>query len=190
MISLFEYSNSALDRVKCLELFDKLDFENTDINSKKIYKIYEYSLISDDNWIVRITAAKKIIQNFCKESIIPLKWAIQHDKSPFVLKTFKEILNDLDHPDFRFLLEEINIRLENVYNVVPKEAKFLFDLEIKRAEIEEAFDVKIGLLNQIKMTSIDETLFGDGVRVKISNRHIIALSRSQCELLSSFSSCS
>jgi len=178
LISLFEYSNSALDRVKCLELFDKLDFENTDLNSKKIYKIYEYSLISDDNWIVRITAAKKIIQNFFRESIIPLKWAIQHDKSPFVLNTLNELFNDMEDQEFRILLEEINIRLENVYNVVPKEAQFLFDLEIKRAEIEEAFDVKIGLLNQIKMASIDETLFGDGVRIKISNRHVIALNLS------------
>jgi len=164
--------------VKCLELFDKLDFDTNDVNANKIYKIYEYSLISDDNWIVRLTAAKKIIQNFYKESIIPLKWAIQHDKSPFVLKTLNDLLNDVDQQEFNILLEEINVRLKNTYNVVPKEARFLFELELKHAETEEAFDTKIGTLNQKNMTSIDETLFGDGIRFKISNSHVIALNLS------------
>lgn len=179
LISLFEYSSSALDRVKCLELFDKLDYENTELFSKKIYKIYEYSLISDDNWIVRITAAKIIAQNFYKESLIPLKWAIQHDKSPFVLKTLIKLFNDAGHQEFNLLLEEINIRLENMYEVIPEEAMFLFELELARAEKEEAFDVKLGVLNQSKMMSMDETLFGDGVRINISNRHVIALNLSE-----------
>ena len=159
-------------------MIDKLDFDNADLYSKKIYKIYEYSLISDDNWVVRIAAAKKIIQNFYKESIIPLKWAIQHDKSPFVLKTLNKLFNDVSRQELGILLEEINIRLENTYGVVPKEARFLFELEFKRAEAEEAFDAKIGSLNQKRMTSVDETLFGDGVRIKILNRHVVALNLS------------
>ena len=182
MISVFEYSNSVLDRVKCLELFEKMDFKNNDLFSKKIYKIYEYSLISDDNWIVRITAAKKIVHNFYKESVIPLKWAIQHDKSPFMLKTLLKLFNDLNKQEFKSLLEEINIRLENVYDVVHEEARFLFELEVINAENKEGFEAKIGLLNRNRMGSIDEMHFSDGVSFMIKNRHILALNLSGWKL--------
>jgi len=89
-----------------------------------------------------------------------------------------DLLNDVDQQEFNILLEEINVRLKNTYNVVPKEARFLFELELKHAETEEAFDTKIGTLNQKNMASIDETLFGDGIRFKISNSHVIALNLS------------
>ena len=167
-----------MERVKCLELFDKMDFKNNVLFSKNIYKIYEYSLISDDNWIVRITAAKKIVQNFNKESLVPLKWAIQHDKSPFVLKTLIELLYDVKYQEFNTLLEEINFRLESIYEVIHEEARFLFELEIILAENEEGFEAKIGLLNRNRMMSLDEMLIGDGVCFMIENGHVIALNLS------------
>jgi len=177
-ISVFEYSSSMLDRVKCLELFEIMDYKNNAIFFKKIYKIYEYSLISDDNWIVRITAAKNLIQNFNKESLLPLKWAIQHDKSPFVLKTLIKLLNDVKHQEFNDLLEDMYLRLENIYGVVSEEAFFLFELELIHAENEKEHDTKIGFINRNKMGSIDETLFGDGIRIMINNNHVVALNLS------------
>lgn len=86
LISIIQESEDAALRAEYIELFKKLDHK-----SETIFKILENSLISDENPFVRNAAANTIIGNYLKEGLNALKWTIQHEKSPLVLKTILRI---------------------------------------------------------------------------------------------------
>ena len=127
LISLIEVSNEAKTRKKCIEAFEKID-----LKTEKVFKIFENCLVSDENPLVRSAAAKAIIRNFIKDDLSSLKWAIQHEKSPIVLKTILDLFKNVDKQKYKFLVKEIHKWIENfssIIGVVPTEAKFILYFE-------------------------------------------------------------
>ena len=88
LISLIEKRENAKDRVACIDSLVKLN-----IKTEKIYKIFEYSLISDDNPEVREAAIKGIVNNFNEESTKDLfEWVLQNENS---IRVLKSVINSL-----------------------------------------------------------------------------------------------
>ena len=96
LISLIDGSNEAKTRKKCLEAFEKIE-----LKTEKVFKIIENCLVSDENPLVRSAAAKAIIRNFLKDDLSSLKWAIQHEKSPIVLKTILDLFKNVDNQKYK-----------------------------------------------------------------------------------------
>ncbi len=139
LISLIEGSNEAKTRKKCLEAFEKIE-----LKTEKVFKIIENCLVSDENSLVRSVAAKAIIRNFLKNDLSSLKWAIQHEKSPIVLKTILDLFKNIDNQKYKFLNKEIQTWIENfasIIGVVPTEAEFILDLEALFAKDGENYEI-------------------------------------------------
>jgi Leucine-rich repeat (LRR) protein len=108
IISLIENNDDVDIRIKCIEAFEKID-----LRSEEIFKTLENSLISDENPLVRASAAQLMIKFFLKKSEVPLKWAVQQDKSPIVFVTIYELLKKHENIYIENLKKEIVKKLEN-----------------------------------------------------------------------------
>lgn len=169
LISLIEGSNEAKDREKCLNVCKQLNLKN-----ERIFKILENSLISDENPLVRSAAARAIFSNFLKDDLSSLKWAIQHEKSPIVLKTIFDFFKNIDNQKFKFLNKELQKWIEIfalAIGLVPNEAKFILDLEALFAKDVENYEINTETYN------FYQSLTDDGEPwLEIKNKHITGLS--------------
>ncbi|MFW9879166.1 MAG: leucine-rich repeat domain-containing protein [Candidatus Thorarchaeota archaeon] len=90
LISIIENIDDAEVRDDCIEILNKLDFKN-----KKLFKILENILISDENENIRYTAAKIIKSKFLKKALVPFLWTLQHESSYncliIIIKALKEL---------------------------------------------------------------------------------------------------
>ncbi|MFW9941984.1 MAG: leucine-rich repeat domain-containing protein [Candidatus Thorarchaeota archaeon] len=93
LISLIENVDDIEIRDDCIEILNKLDFKN-----RKLFKILENILISDENENLRYIAAKIIKSKFKKKALIPFLWAVQHESSYncliIMIKTLEELHDD------------------------------------------------------------------------------------------------
>ena len=132
LISVIEESDDSDLRAECIDTFEKLS-----LKSKKIYELFENLLISDENPLIRSVAAKAIINNFLKDGQKALNWAIIHDKSPLLLNTILNLFDNVEIEYIKGLNEEMVYRintLASTIGIVPKEARFILDLEAIFAE--------------------------------------------------------
>ena len=124
IISLIESSDNFDYRVKCMIEFGKIIIKN-----EENFKILENYLISDENPLMRSVTAKIMLSQFPKICINPLKWVIQNDKSIYVLKTLLDLLELSTTQTFESLKKALLDRLTDIYEVNPKEAHFLLEIE-------------------------------------------------------------
>ncbi|MFX1297652.1 MAG: leucine-rich repeat domain-containing protein [Promethearchaeota archaeon] len=127
LISLIEGSNEPIVREKSIEVCEHLS-----LKTKKIFKILENSLISDESALVRSAAAKAIFNNFLEANLSSLKWAIQHDKSPIVMKTIFKLFKDDNNQNHKFIIKELDKWIDKfalALGLVTDEVKFILDLE-------------------------------------------------------------
>ncbi|UCD00781.1 MAG: hypothetical protein JSV23_07795 [Promethearchaeota archaeon] len=140
LVSLIDNCEIYHYRVKYIREFGEII-----IRTEKNFQILENYLISDENPIIRSIAAKIILLKFTKLCINPLKWVINNDKSVYVLKN---LINLLEHSDIncsKLLLKIVFNRLTEIYEVIPKEAQFLIDLEYELNP-----DFEIGFFRPVK----------------------------------------
>ncbi|MFW9947790.1 MAG: leucine-rich repeat domain-containing protein [Candidatus Odinarchaeota archaeon] len=94
LIVLIENSNNIPIRVNSIQILAKIgeDFENTSISKEKIFKLFENLTLSDSSDKIRNIAAKILGDKFIENSLNPMKWALQHEQSPFCLNTIFQTL--------------------------------------------------------------------------------------------------
>jgi len=127
LISLFEGSNNTKIRVESIEALEKINFQ-----TKNIFKMLENYLISDENAIIRASVANYIIHHYPEDGLSALRWAIQHEKSPLVLKIFFDSIRKFDNPRFKLIKKDLtnwNKKYAAKVGVVPQESLFFLDLE-------------------------------------------------------------
>jgi len=121
LISLTENSEDVDFRVKCLKILAKIEF-----NNNKTFKVLENYLISDENLLIRATAAKILIDKFLNEARVALNWTIENEESLLVLTSiFKSLKEDKLSENLK---NEIIKKFSGVYDVVFEEANFILDL--------------------------------------------------------------
>jgi hypothetical protein len=137
LISLIEGSDNPEICVECVEVLDKLTYK-----SEKIFKILENYLISDKNPSVRDAAVKALMNNFFKESLSSILWAIQNDNSPLVLRTIVNFFKNSKEPQIYLLSQKLDNwtnKFASDIGIVPDEAKFFLDLEVLFAHENENY---------------------------------------------------
>ncbi len=167
LIPFLESSEEINLRIRSLEILS-----NINLRDLKIFKILENLLISDENEIIRLIAAKIITDSFTDKSFKSLKWVIKNDESPVLLKKIKNLIEHLDYS--KILLEEYHNRLKNIasiYKIASEELQILLDLNIKLNsqnlyQINSIFSfiyetnfmctIKKGHINELSMSLYDE----------------------------------
>ncbi len=128
LISLIEASEDTETRVKSIKTLEKLNFQ-----SENIFKILENYLISDENADVRASVANYIFQNFLDAAIPALRWMIQHEKSPIVLKVIFNSIEKIESTQMGLIEKDLknwNEQFASKIGIVPHESLFFLDLEV------------------------------------------------------------
>ncbi|MFX1573557.1 MAG: leucine-rich repeat domain-containing protein [Promethearchaeota archaeon] len=171
LISLIEQIDDIEIRVQSIRMLQELKLYN-----KTIFKTLENYLVSDVNAIVRASIVRYILFNLSEKSITPLRWIIQHDNSPIVLKVFFDHSNKLTtHSIFKLILDDLfKWKQKFAFNigVVPDESLFLLDLEALFARGKSNYEIDLfcyTLFKNLKDTKNSEPW------LVIEKKHIKAL---------------
>ena len=168
LFSLIESSEDPDIRSRSIDAFKRIERKDD-----KIFEFIENYLLSDENPRVRSAAAKLIEHSFLLEGVESLRWTIQHDKSPMVLKTIKTIIekgmeeSKILKEDFKKVLEYIATNL----GIVREEASFFLDLEALFAQ--EIRDYKIDLSTYLLFQKIKDFNISD-YWLKIEEKHVVS----------------
>ena len=171
LISLIEGSDETKVRMKSIELLEKID-----IKTEKIFRILENCLLSDESSLVRSVAAKVIILNFSKEGADSLRWVLQHDISPIVLKILFDFNDKFNDPRFELLKKDMSRWIENFgseIGIVPEEVKFILDLETLFAKGKNNYEINIDIYEFCESI---RNIKDDGSWLLIKNSHVEELS--------------
>ncbi|MFX1376568.1 MAG: hypothetical protein ACFFA0_12225 [Promethearchaeota archaeon] len=139
LISLIDGSENANVRAISINLLEILDFKD-----EFLFKILENHLISDENAIVRASAAKIIILNYLEEGIKPLEWTTRFDKSPLVMKLIFDIFDKEKISKYKMIEENLRKFLDKFSShlgVVYEEARFFLDLEAILSENKNNYEI-------------------------------------------------
>lgn len=169
LFSLIESSEDPDIRKRSIDAFKRIERKDD-----KIFEFIENFLLSDENPRVRSSAAKLIEHSFLAEGVESLKWSIQHDKSPIVLKTIKTIVEN-GKEETEILKEDLGKILEFISNqvgIVREEASFFLDLEALFAQ--EIGDYKLDLSTYLLFQKIKDFNISD-YWLKIKDNHVVSL---------------
>jgi len=130
LLSLIEKSNNPELRRACLISIQKLDIPKESL--EKVYKTIESCLLSDENPFVRSSAAVLISKKFLKYGIDALRWSVQHDRSPLVLKALIDLFlenSNIIPSDLTENLQKWLLGYANKIGIIFQEAPFFLEIE-------------------------------------------------------------
>jgi len=139
LISLIELSEIAQIRIKSLELLKKIRYKNP-----KIYEILEDCLVSDENALVRFNAVELLLSNYLDQSLNPIIWVLEHDKSPLVIKAIFDHFETITSSRYNLIKKGLADWLEHFSSLIgigPLESIFFLDLEALYAKDKENYEV-------------------------------------------------
>ncbi len=139
LISLIESSENTEIRIKSIEALEKINF-----HSENIFKTLENHLISDDSANVRASAANYLIYNFPGDSLPALRWVIQHEKSPLVIKLLYNFLEKSGSPQLKIIEKDLiywSEEFSSKIGIVPQESIFFLDLEVIFAKGKRNYEI-------------------------------------------------
>lgn len=171
LLSLIEGSDSVDIRMECIDIFGKIANK-----SLKVFKILENYLLSDESPLVRAASAKATINNYPKIGFNSLLWTIEHDNSNIILKTLYEAFENTVNKNFGILIIKLNEKLKTIYGIVPKECKFLLDLDVQVNFFNPNF------FNIYLSNSITGVVSGNYMMCATKNGHVKALNLSNWEI--------
>ena len=139
LISILEKSDNPEMRKNSIQALERLEGGN-----EKIFNILENCLLSDENHFVRSAAAKLIGHTYLKYGSKTLLWVTQHEKSPVVIQTIINMVeNEINH-HFRSIAKAISNWIEDFstqIGVIPKESRFFLDLEVIFAQDKNNYEI-------------------------------------------------
>jgi Leucine-rich repeat (LRR) protein len=122
-------------------------------NDPNTFRMMENCFLSDSNEYIRAKAADLLLKYFPYIGSDAIRWGIFHENSTRVLELIYNTIKKNDLPIYQKFMEDFKQRLTITYKIDPKEALFLFELELLMA---------------------DNTIFGS-LKPNIYNSHIIKL---------------
>ncbi len=165
LFSLIEECNAGDIRAEYVNLLEKLA-----LKSKKVFRIIENLLISDESQAVRATAARVIVNMFPEDMIVPLKWTIQNDNSVVVLRTITNLIKNIENHYSDILNTTYLKRLEQIaslYGVILKEVEFLMDIGLN-----------VDFHKNSHLNSTRHVIYGNNIMAIVQKNHIRAISLS------------
>ena len=102
-------------------------------------------MVSDENALVRATTVDILINNYLEGTLSLLLWAIEHDKSPLVIKTIIDLFETNENPKYipikKNLTEWIK-EFSSTIGITPNESRFFLDVEAIFARDKVNYEVK------------------------------------------------
>jgi Leucine-rich repeat (LRR) protein len=181
LITLIEDSGDDNNRIKSINLLKFLKFKDP-----RILKILENCIISESSQLVRDSALKTVYDIYGKISSEILKWSIENETSPIVIKSLYKILQkNFLVPSYQIMFNKLLERLSEIYKVDGTEVKFYLDIQALRNKLQIknplAFqqwqireDKEIGLRKWSITYSVDDVIH-HGAFCTIKKNHTIAL---------------
>ena len=181
LITLIEDSGDNSNRIKSINILKFLKFKDT-----RILKILENCIISENNQLVRDSALKTVHDIYGKDSSEILKWSIENETSPIVVKTLYKIFQKNSRvPSYQIMFNKLLERLVEIYKVDGTEVRFYLDIQALRNKLEFKNpltfqqwqireDKEIGLRHWSITDSVDDVVH-HGAFCTIQKNHTIAL---------------
>ncbi len=172
LLSIIEESNKASIRIYVLKILDLME-----LKLPKIFRVLENLLISDENPRVRKLAAKIIIKLYFKEGFESLKWNLNHDSAPLVIKAIFDSADKflgnsaIEREFYEELVDWLNTFSSQV-GVVPEEARFFLDLEALFSKNKQNAKFSFEIYNFCQTMT---NLLNDGPWLVIKDKHVIRL---------------
>ena len=148
LVSLIERIEIAEIRVKSLALLKKIN-----LKKPKLYNILENCLISDENALVRSKAVEVLINNYIDDSLNPIIWALDHDKSPLVIKAIFDNFETITSSRYNIIKKSLADWLEQFSSQIgisPLESIFFLDLEALFAKDKENYEMSPQIYKKFK----------------------------------------
>lgn len=140
LISIMDNINNEKIRSDCLNILGL-----TKIVNQKVFRILENNLISDESPLVRRIATRVLFRNYPKkDTFLPFKWVILHERSPLVLRYLLDLIENSDDPHYTSFSRELRLRLFKIYNVIPEAIDLILNLEAYYVDYSEDFSFEIG----------------------------------------------
>ncbi len=181
LITLIEDSGDDINRIKSINLLKFLKFKDP-----RVLKILENCIISENNQLVRNSALRIVHDIYGEDSSEILKWSIENEKSPIVIKSLYKILQKNSRvPSYQIMFNKLLERLSEIYKLDGTEVKFYLDIQALRNKLQIknplAFqqwqireDKEIGLRKWSITDSVDDVIH-HGAFCTIKKNHTVAL---------------
>ncbi|MFW9937105.1 MAG: leucine-rich repeat domain-containing protein [Candidatus Thorarchaeota archaeon] len=141
LISLIEGSDDTNLRTESI-----LALKRILTKSKKLFKILENCIVSDENALIRSAAAEIILHNYIDQGLNTILWALEHDKSPLVLNAIIKLSENYKKPNWNQLIKSVAKKVGEIANnigIIDKEALFILDIESIFASKKPSYDLDL-----------------------------------------------
>jgi hypothetical protein len=141
LISLIEGSDNTNLRAESISALKTIQTK-----SKKLFKILENCIVSDENALIRSAAAEIIFHNYIDQGLNTILWALEHDKSPLVLNIIIKLSENYKNPNYNQLIESVCKRVGEIANnigIIDREALFILDIESIFASKRPSYDLDL-----------------------------------------------
>jgi Leucine-rich repeat (LRR) protein len=181
--SILNESESEIERKEAITSIGSMAF-----NTNSIYKLLEKSMISDESPIVRVEAAKVLLNSYDNLNLTPIIWAIENENS---ILFFKHLLDFFElNPQLTLKNQVIN-KLTKIYNLAYNDLRFIIDLDyletikflnqyqdfINKFEVQQAYQRDLLLqntsLNNKGLSRIDKTVDGHIIHLTLHDLELI-----------------
>ena len=171
LISLIENSNFVKVRLDSIETLGQIDIKN-----KIIFDLLENLLVSDSNESIRNAAANLLKDHYIDKAFSPMKWALNHDESPYALNTIfdalitiiKNLEKSSDKTSRIVLIQEIN-------KIDEKEIKIGYEILKEKRNIKDIANDELAdiLINYFTLLYLKKTFWR--LKYVIENTKIVEL---------------
>jgi Leucine-rich repeat (LRR) protein len=170
LISLIEGSDDHIMRAESIKAF-----EIVGVKAPNSFKIFENTLLSDESQIVRSASLNLIAKNYLNKGKNSIKWVIQYDRSPLLMKNLINLSNDLTifPKNLKELISRRFHKIASQLGLLPFEAKFILELEALFSTNQKKSILRTDIYK--KYTKL-RNLNGNYEWLNIKKRSIIALS--------------
>jgi len=165
LISLIEGSDDTNLRAQSISALKRIQTK-----SKKLFKILENCIVSDENALIRSAAAESILHNYIDQGLNSILWSLEHDKSPLVLNAIIKLSENYKKSNWNQLIESVAKKVRKIADnigILEKEALFILDIESIFASKKPGYDLDLKTYDFYKE-------IGDSWLV-IKNKQIISL---------------
>ncbi len=179
------YNNKTLDKISAVENLISIVENSDNINSRlesirilrnigaqtnKVFKFLENLLLSDSHEKIRQLAAETMKNLFIEKTLEPMKWALQHEESPYCLNTiYYTLINIISK-----IIEE-NALVDEIKKINDQEFKIGFEILCENKPINRFTKIELAdiLINYFTILYLKKTYWR--LKFKIEKCKIVEL---------------
>jgi len=164
LIYLIGNNDNIEIREESIKILQKIGIKND-----KVFSVFENALVSDPNLEIRELGAQCLKELFQEKALLPLKWALDHEKSWQILLYIVSSIHELNNHSAKSIFIDKIKRLNN-YKFIKSLTRLIKNEEIQNIDISKLVEI---IKNYFIINYIEETL--KEVEYKVLNGLIVDL---------------